>query len=86
MPTVAETIPGFAASGWLVLLAPVGTPAAIVDNVSADLVKLENGAEFKRRMATIGSYTRPMTPGETEAFVDGQQKLWMPIVEKVSGK
>ena len=86
LPTVAETIPGFNASGWLVLLAPVGTPAPIVDKIGADLIKLENDADFKKRLATIGSYTRPMTPAETQAFVDGQQKLWMPIVEKVSGK
>lgn len=86
LPTVAETIPGFTASGWLVLLAPVGTPAAIVDKISADLIKLENDPDFKKRLATIGSYTRPMTPGETAAFVDGQQKLWTPIVEKVSSK
>lgn len=86
LPTVAETLPGFTASGWLVLLAPVGTPAPIVDKISADLMKLENNADFKRRLATIGSYTRPMTPGDTQTFVDGQQKTWMPIVEKVSGK
>jgi tripartite-type tricarboxylate transporter receptor subunit TctC len=86
LPTVSETIPGFAASGWLVVLAPVGTPALVVDKVSADLAKLENDPDFRKRLATIGSYARPMTPAQTEAFVDGQQRLWMPIVKKVSGR
>jgi tripartite-type tricarboxylate transporter receptor subunit TctC len=34
-PTVAETLPGFAASGWYVLVAPRGTPAAVVDKVTS---------------------------------------------------
>jgi tripartite-type tricarboxylate transporter receptor subunit TctC len=86
LPTVAETIPGFAASGWLVLVAPVGTPAPIIGKINADLNKVVSDADFKKRLAKISSYTRPMTPEQTEAFVDSQQQLWMPIVEKVSGK
>ncbi len=86
LPTVAETIPGFAASGWLVLLAPLGTPAPVISKINADLNKVVSDADFKKRLATIGSYSRPMTPQETRAFVDSQQQTWMPIVEKVSGK
>lgn len=86
LPTVAETIPGFAASGWLVVVAPVGTPAPIVGKIGADLNKVLSDAEFKKRLATIGSYTRPMTSEQTLAFIDDQQKTWMPVVEKVSGK
>ena len=86
LPTVAETIPGFAASGWLVLLAPLGTPAPIIGKISADLTKVVGDADFKKRLAAIGSYTRPMTPEATQAFVDSQQQTWMPVVQKVSGK
>ncbi len=86
LPTVAETIPGFVASGWLVLVAPVGTPAAVIDKINANLNTVVSDADVKKRLATIGSYTRPMTPEQTQAFVDNQQQTWMPIVEKVSGK
>lgn len=86
LPTVAETIPGFAASGWLVVVAPVGTPAPIIAKINADLDKVASDADFKKRLAMISSYARSMTPQQTLAFVDEQQKTWMPIVEKVSGK
>ena len=33
LPTVAETIPGFAAAGWLIVAAPIGTPAPIIAKV-----------------------------------------------------
>ena len=37
LPTVAETLPGFVAFGWQCMVAPIGTPDAIVRKVSADL-------------------------------------------------
>jgi tripartite-type tricarboxylate transporter receptor subunit TctC len=82
--TVAETLPGFIAGGWNVLLAPVGTPAAIVDKASADLRRVIGESEVKTKLASLGAYARPMTPGEVAAFVDEQRRTWRPIVEKVS--
>ena len=37
LPTVEETVPGFTASGWSILVAPHGTPAPIVQKINADL-------------------------------------------------
>jgi tripartite-type tricarboxylate transporter receptor subunit TctC len=86
LPTVAETIPGFAAAGWIVLLAPNGTPAPIISKVSADLSKVENEADFKNRIAATGSYARTMTPGEVLAFVAKQQETWLPVLQRISAK
>jgi tripartite-type tricarboxylate transporter receptor subunit TctC len=33
LPTVAETLPGFAASGWQGMVAPLGTPAAAIQKI-----------------------------------------------------
>jgi tripartite-type tricarboxylate transporter receptor subunit TctC len=84
LPTVAETIPGFAAAGWLVLLAPVGTPAPIVAKVSADLAKALSDPDIKTKLANTGSYTHPMTPDQVQAFVAKQQQIWLPVLQKVS--
>ena len=59
---IADTIPGFSATGWQVLLAPKGTPQPIVSKVSADLSKLVSSSDFQKRLATIGSYSHAMTP------------------------
>jgi Tripartite tricarboxylate transporter family receptor len=40
VPTVAETISGFQATGWAVLVAPIGTPEAIIDKITEDLRKV----------------------------------------------
>jgi len=84
LPTVAETIPGVAASGWFVMTAPLGTPAPIIAKVSTDLTKVVNDPDIKRRLAAIGSYTNAMTPQETEAFVLKQQEMWRPVLQRVS--
>ena len=58
LPTVAETLPGFVAGGWNVLLAPVGTPDAIIQKTSVDLRKALDDAEVKKRLAPLGAYTQ----------------------------
>jgi tripartite-type tricarboxylate transporter receptor subunit TctC len=78
---IADTIPGFSATGWQVLLAPNGTPQPIVSKVSADLSKLVSDPDFQKRLATIGSYSHAMTPDQVLAFVKQQQDTWLPLLQ-----
>jgi tripartite-type tricarboxylate transporter receptor subunit TctC len=86
LPTIAETLPGFYATGWQVLVAPLGTPKPIIDKVAADLSKVVSNPEFKKRLGNIGSYSRAMTPDEALAFVDKEQQTWLPVLAKISAK
>jgi len=86
LPTVAETIPGFAATGWQVMVAPLGTPQPIIQKVSVDLAKAMGDEDFKKRLGNIGSYSRSMTPDEALAFVNKEQATWLPVLEKISAK
>jgi tripartite-type tricarboxylate transporter receptor subunit TctC len=83
LPTVAETLPGVSATGWQVLVAPLGTPAPIVSKASVDLAKVVSDPEFKKRLANVGSYSRAMTPEQTLAFVDKEQQTWLPLLNKI---
>jgi tripartite-type tricarboxylate transporter receptor subunit TctC len=83
LPTVAETSPGFAAMGWFVLLAPAGTPDAIVRKVNGDLAKVLAQPEFQKRFQELGTFVRPMTPAETTDFIRGEQQLWRPLVRQL---
>jgi tripartite-type tricarboxylate transporter receptor subunit TctC len=76
LPTVAETIPDFSATGWQVMLAPNGTPEPILTKVSEDLRRVVSEPEFQGKIAKLGSYTRPMSPSEVVSFVQDQQKIW----------
>jgi len=83
LPTVAETIPGFSATGWQVLLAPLHTPPPIISKVSADLSKVVSDPDFKKKLANIGSYSRAMTPEQVLAFVQKEQDTWLPVLQKI---
>jgi tripartite-type tricarboxylate transporter receptor subunit TctC len=83
LPTVAETLPGVSATGWQVLVAPLGTPAPIVSKASVDLAKVVSDPDFKKRLANVGSYSRAMTPEQTLAFVDQEQQTWLPLLNKI---
>ena len=84
LPTVAETLPDFEAGGWQVLVAPAGTPDAIVQQVNADLIKVLGDAEVRTRLAKVGRHERPMSPAETVAFIQREQKKWAPIVQQIA--
>jgi tripartite-type tricarboxylate transporter receptor subunit TctC len=86
VPTVAETIPGFFATGWQAMVAPLGTPAPIIDKVSVDLFKVMSDPDLRKRLGQVGNYTQPMNPEQTLAFVNQQQETWLPILEKISAK
>jgi tripartite-type tricarboxylate transporter receptor subunit TctC len=86
LPTVAETLPGFSATGWQVLVAPRGTPDAIINKVEADLAKVVSDPEFQKLLSNIGSYSHAMNAKEALAFVEAQQRTWLPLLEKIPVK
>jgi tripartite-type tricarboxylate transporter receptor subunit TctC len=83
---VGETIPGFVATGWAVLVAPPGTPAAIISKVSQDLDKVTSQPELGKKLGRLGSYTRPMLADEATAFVHKQQQMWNPVLADIVKK
>ena len=84
LPTVAETIPGFEAVGWLALMAPPGTPAPLARRISDDLRKVLAEPEFKKRYEELGTYIRPTTPEELTAFIREQQQIWRPVIAETA--
>jgi len=84
LPTAAETLPGFSARGWLALVAPVGTPQAIVRKVSDDLRAAVSDPATKVKLETTGNYPQPMTPAELLAFIHAEQQMWKPVLERIA--
>jgi tripartite-type tricarboxylate transporter receptor subunit TctC len=83
LPTVAETLPGYESEGWQILLAPVGTPDAIVQKVNAALIKAMNDPAVAQRLERLGRDHPPMSPAETLAFVKREQAKWAPILAHI---
>jgi tripartite-type tricarboxylate transporter receptor subunit TctC len=86
LPAINETVPGVVSSGWIVLMAPAGTPETIIQKVNADLRKVVAIPEVVERFQTLGTYTRDLTPTQTGEFIRGEERLWWPIVRQVNQK
>jgi tripartite-type tricarboxylate transporter receptor subunit TctC len=84
LPTVAELIPGFNSRGWLALVAPLGTPDAIVRKLSADLRTAVTDPATKVKLESTGNYAIPMTPAELLAFIEAEQQMWKPTLENIA--
>jgi tripartite-type tricarboxylate transporter receptor subunit TctC len=83
LPTVSETIPGFAASGWYVLVAPRGTPRPIVQKLNEDLRTVLARADVQQRLVDLGSLTRALSPEQVGDFIRMEQNLWAPVVKRL---
>ena len=81
VPTVAETLPGFAAGGWQGIVAPLGTPAAAIQKVNAGLQKVLGEPAIADPLAQRGAFVSPMSPSEVNAFINAQQAQWRPVLE-----
>lgn len=86
VPTVSELLPGFVATGWLVLLVPTGTPDPIVQQISRDMAEIHQQADVQKRLAVLGAYPRPMSPAQTTDFIRQEQALWTPIIRSLDLK
>jgi len=82
LPTVAETVPGFVAVGWLALVAPTGTPETIIQKINRDLNLILDEPEVRQKLETLGTYARPISPAETGEFILGEQLRWRPVVQQ----
>jgi tripartite-type tricarboxylate transporter receptor subunit TctC len=86
LPAINETVPGVVSSGWIVLMAPAGTPDFIVQKVNADLRKVVAMPDVIERFQALGTYSRDLTPAQTGEFLRSEEQLWWPIVRQVNGK
>ena len=82
VPTLAEAgVPGAEVYEWNVVLAPAGTPEAVIGKLSAALQKALDAPEVKARIATLGGEIQKGTPEAAQTFVNQQIALWARVVK-----
>ena len=87
VPTVAESgLPGFETSQWYGILAPAGTPDAIVKKLNTELNRILKSPEVVERMTADGSVPQGSTPEEFAKFIASEQKRWGQVVKTANIK
>jgi tripartite-type tricarboxylate transporter receptor subunit TctC len=85
VPTIAESgLPGFDVEPWFGIVAPAGTPAAIVNRLNAEIGKIMQQNDVKDMLASVGAAPSISTPQEFGKFIDSEISRWAEVV-KTSG-
>ena len=85
VPTISEAgVPGYEATIWLGIVAPKGTPPAIVNRLNAEITKIVSNPEVKREWAAQGAVPMTMTPAEFGKYIADDIVKWEKIV-RISG-
>jgi tripartite-type tricarboxylate transporter receptor subunit TctC len=82
-PTVAESgIPGFDTATWSGLYVPGATPRDIIKRIHADIYKIMNAPDFKKRMLQQGiDQSEANTPDKHAAFLKAELVRWGKVIE-----
>ena len=85
VPTISEAgVPGYDAVIWLGIMAPAGTPKAVVDRLNAEITRAANAPDMKEAWAKQGAIAMSMTPEEFTRFMRADIEKWAHVV-KISG-
>src|SRR5437868_9798485 len=82
VPPIATTLAGFENAGWFGIVAPAGTPKAIVDKVYEDTKKSLEATELKARLYAQGLTPVANTPAEFGAAMKAETELWAKVVRE----
>jgi tripartite-type tricarboxylate transporter receptor subunit TctC len=86
IPTVAEFVPGYEASGWFGLGAPRSTRAEIVDKLNKEINAALADPKIKARLADLGGIPLSMTPAEFGKFIADETEKWGKVVRAANIK
>ena len=84
VPTVAETLPGFAAETWFGLVAPAGTPPDIIAKLNAAALQALASEDTKKRYADLGmtdSGEGRTTPAQVDAYIKSEIAKWAKVIK-----
>ncbi|MDB5947574.1 MAG: tripartite tricarboxylate transporter substrate binding protein [Ramlibacter sp.] len=84
LPTFAETLPGFSVESVFGAVVASGTPRDIVNKINADMNRVINSPETRKRMADIGLTPVGDSPEQFDAFIRVEIDKWAKVV-KASG-
>jgi tripartite-type tricarboxylate transporter receptor subunit TctC len=87
VPTMQEAgVPGYAASVWLALLAPAGTPPEIVNKLNSEIAKVMKDPELRKLFDSAGVEPDPSTPQAMSDYMAQEMARWGKVVKEAGIK
>ena len=84
VPTLSETYPGFEYVGWFALLAPTGTPPAVIQRVNRDMDRVLTDPDMAQRLFDFGLVNEGAgTPESLNEFLRAERDRWAKLVKQI---
>jgi len=80
-PTVGETLPGFVTGSWQGMLAPAGTPKAVLEKLHAEVQRIVALPDIKDRMSTLGAEAHSMNPEQFGQWLKQEMTTMAKVVK-----
>jgi tripartite-type tricarboxylate transporter receptor subunit TctC len=83
VPTIAEAgLTGYEANNWWGVVAPAGTPPAIVEKLHKEITAVQNSEQTKKQFAAEGAEVVQMSSAEFGAFMASEMVKWQRVVKE----
>jgi tripartite-type tricarboxylate transporter receptor subunit TctC len=86
IPTMAEYVPGYEASGWQGLGAPANTPAEIIGVLNREISAALGDVKLKAKLVELGGAPMPMTPSEFGKHIGAETEKWGKVIRAANIK
>ena len=86
VPTVGETLPGYALTNWFGLLVPAAVSRDIVSKLNADVTKVLREGDIRKRIEDLGADVVGNTPEEFGAAMRAESAQWAEIIKAANIK
>lgn len=87
VPTIDEAgVPGYEMNPWYGLLAPAGTPRAIVARLGSEVSKIVRAADMREKLAAQGAEPAGGTPEDYAAAIQADTAMWTRVIKETGIK
>ncbi len=87
VPTIAESgVPGYEATTWNGIIAPAGTPRAIIQRLNSEINAALASASLKEKLAMLGADPAPDTPEKFAALIRSENLKWAEVIKRSGAK
>jgi len=81
LPTLAESgLPGFDSEGWFALLAPAGTPDAVLEKINSEVNRILKTDDFRERLAKVGAEAVGGSRADFQGRIQNETQRWGKVI------
>jgi tripartite-type tricarboxylate transporter receptor subunit TctC len=83
VPAVAETVPGYEATGWFALIGPARLPPDVAQKLEAAIAKVQEDPAYQKQLEFMGYHAYASSPEQLKKTIAAESDKWRKVVERL---